>query len=240
MKMTHGDQTRSRPGANRTGLAIHPQAREEMLEVTTEFRPTSQGGVEAIAAMRMRYARHAEPHGTMPPTDAIPAERLPILDRLGARLAFERTGVRLYEALISKHDAYGSFDGGPARPDLEVIRGEEHQHMLVAQRAIKRLGGDPTVITPQANLQAIAGRGILDVLVDPRTNLVECLETILIAELTDHESWSALARAARALGDHALVEEIARCEATEDEHLRKVRAWVAAADSLRAARAPTS
>ena len=38
------------------------------------------------------------------------------LDKLGERLAFERTGVRLYEALISKHEALGSFAGGPDRP----------------------------------------------------------------------------------------------------------------------------
>jgi hypothetical protein len=44
-----------------------------------------------------------------------------LIDRLGARLAFERSGVRLYEALLSKLDASGIFDGGPSREDIERI-----------------------------------------------------------------------------------------------------------------------
>jgi hypothetical protein len=37
---------------------------------------------------------------------------------LDKRAAFERMGVRLDDALISKHDAYGSDAGGPSREDL--------------------------------------------------------------------------------------------------------------------------
>jgi hypothetical protein len=44
-----------------------------------------------------------------------------LLDKLGERLAFERSGTRLYEALVSKHDAFGSFSGGPSREDLEHV-----------------------------------------------------------------------------------------------------------------------
>ena len=36
------------------------------------------------------------------------------MDKIGERLAFERTGTRLYEALVSKHEAFGSFPGGPS------------------------------------------------------------------------------------------------------------------------------
>ena len=38
-----------------------------------------------------------------------------LMDKLGERLAFEHAGARLYEALLSKHRAYGSFDGRPER-----------------------------------------------------------------------------------------------------------------------------
>ena len=53
------------------------------------------------------------------------------LDKLGERLAFERSGTRLYEALVSKHDAFGSFAGGPSKGDLEAILQEEYRHFTM-------------------------------------------------------------------------------------------------------------
>jgi rubrerythrin len=221
----------TRPGDNHTGIALHPELAAEMVEGTAEFGPTSSGGAEQLARARVRAAEISESAGTMPPALGTPVERLPLLDKLGARLAFERTGVRLYEALISKLDAYGTFDGGPSREDLEHIRDEELQHFALVQALIVNLGGDPTAVTPCANLQATASRGIGDVLVDPRTNLVECLDAILIAELADHESWEQLLRAA---ADEQFQQQIQKAERTEAEHLSKVRVWIAAAARLAA------
>jgi rubrerythrin len=203
----------------------HPELLQAMVEGTREFGPTSHGGAEQIANLRIRYAREADPHATMPPSPRVEASRLPLLDKLGARLQFERTGVRLYEALISKLDAYGSFEGGPSRADLEHIRDEEKQHLALVQRLIQRIGGDPTAMTPSANLEATASRGVMDVLVDPRTTFRECLETIVIAELADHESWRALVRLTSKL-DPNMSLEVARAEETEDQHLEKLRAWL--------------
>jgi rubrerythrin len=204
----------------------HPELLEEMVAGTREFGPTSHGGPELIANLRIRYAKEADPLATMPPAPDVEARYLPLLDKLGARLQFERTGVRLYEALISKLDAYGGFEGGPSRADLERIRDEEKQHLQLVHTLIRRIGGDPTAMTPSANLQAIASRGVMDVLVDPRTTFRECLETIVIAELADHESWRALVRQASKL-DPNMSLEIARAEETEDQHLEKLRAWLA-------------
>lgn len=222
----------TQPGDNRTGITQHPDLVAEMIAGTAEFGPTSSGGAEALAQNRIRAAKEAHPAATMPPTRDVPVERLPILDKLGARLAFERTGTRLYQALISKHDAYGTFRGGPSRADLEAIRDEEQRHMIVAQNLIVRLGGDPTVITPCANLQAVASQGICQVLADPRTTLIECLDAILVAELTDHESWEQLIKAIAPLGDKQMEAQIREAERAETEHLTKVRGWLAAAAAL--------
>lgn len=224
--------TANQPRQNRTGLGPHPELLQEMVESTSEFGPTSAGGLDGIAQLRVRYAQEASPTGTMPPSEKVPAERLHLLDRLGARLQFEKTGTRLYEAVLAKHDAYGAFDGGPTRDDLMVIRNQEHHHAVVAKELIERLGGDPTALTPTANLQAIAGRGILDVVADPRTSLIDCLEAIVVAELADHESWHMLVPLARDLGDRHLLTEIEAAENVEDEHLKKLRAWLAAADKI--------
>lgn len=220
----------TRPGDNHTGIALHPEMAKEMIQGTVEFGPTSSGGPDLIAENRVRVAKQSQPVATMPPKTEVPAERLPLLDKLGARLAFERMGVRLYDALISKHDAYGSFSGGPSRDDLVHIRDEEHRHMQLAEQLITQLGGDPTVVTPCANLQAVASKGIGDILVDPRANFVESLEAILIAELADRESWEMLATSAVLSGQKQLEPKLREVERTEAEHLTKVRGWLAAAN----------
>lgn len=226
----------TRPGANHTGITLHPDLVAEMIEGTHEFGPTSRGGIEQLIAARDRAARDSEPAATMPPTRHLPAERLPVLDKLGARLAFERTSVRLYEALIGKLDTYDAFPGGPSRADLELLRDQERDHLLLAEELILDLGGDPTVVTPCANLQAAATRGICEVVVDPRTNVIECLEAIVIAELADHESWDQLGHAVGLIGAPAVEQRVRDAERIEDEHARKVRGWLAAAAAELAAR----
>jgi len=225
--------TSTSPGANHTGLALHPDQLKDMIQGAREFPPTSSGGPAGLADMRVEYARAGEPHATMPVSTSISADRLPVLDKLGARLQFERTGTRLYDALISKLDAYGGFEGGPSRQQLLEIREQELAHALLVQELIRSLGGDPTVVTPCANVQATASKGICDVLVDPRTSFIDCLETILVAELADQDSWAQLARAVEPLGDSGMSSKIAQAQQTELEHLAKVRGWIEAADKAR-------
>ena len=65
------------------------------------------------------------------------------MDKLGERLAFERSGTRLYEALVSKHNAFGSFAGGPRKGDLEEILQEEFGHFTMLSSTIEQLAGTP-------------------------------------------------------------------------------------------------
>ena len=220
------------PGNNHTGLATHADQLAAMVDGARTFSPTSSGGAQQLAQIRIAYAHAGKPHATMP-VGSVEVARLPLLDRLGARLQFERTGTRLYDALISKLDAYGGFDGGPSRTELLEIREQEHGHALMIQALIRGIGGDPTAITPCASLQATASRGLGDVLVDPRTSFVDGLETILIAELADNDSWIALARSAEPVGDKALIKQLAEAQKTELEHLTKIRRWLEAADQAR-------
>lgn len=50
------------------------------------------------------------------------------LDKLSERLAFERTGVRLYEALLNKCQTLGESAPGPTLEDIEHIGSEELEH----------------------------------------------------------------------------------------------------------------
>jgi hypothetical protein len=191
-------------GTNRTGIAAAPERSQEMLAGMEEFPPTSQGSALDLAQVRIAYAQEAEPMGSVPMpagiqgkvqsvVKAVKGEKPTLfMDKLGERLAFERTGTRLYEALISKHAAFGSFAGGPRKADLEHICQEEYRHFTLLQAAIEQLGGDPTAVTPAANLSATASQGLPQVIVDPRTTLLQSLEAALIAELSDNACWETL------------------------------------------------
>src|SRR5690606_31441043 len=145
-----------------------------------------------------------------------------LMDKLGQRLAFERTGTRLYEALISKHEAYGSFAGGPDREDLLEILNEEHRHFTELEQRMLALGGDPTAVTPSANLAAVATEGVLKLVTDPRTTLLQSLEGILVAELVDNDGWQLLCDAARNDGVDELTELCEEATAADQRHLAPV------------------
>jgi rubrerythrin len=227
-------------GTNLTGLVAAPQRSQEMLTGTEEFPPSSEGSAEDLALVRIAYAKEVEPLGSMPPlvhakgkgksaAKAVKGEQLLLfMDKLGERLAFERTGTRLYEALISKYDAFGSFSGGPSRDELEHVRQEEYRHVTLLQTAIEQLGGDPTAVTPSAAIHATAAHGITMVIVDPRTTLLQSLEAILVTELADNACWEALIELAQGAGEDGLVQPFRQARVTEQEHLEKVQTWLAA------------
>jgi hypothetical protein len=228
------------PGKNLTGIAAAPQRTQEMLAGMDEFPPSSQGSAQDVAQVRIAYAQQAEPLGSVPlpasftdkmqtAVKAVMGEKpMLLMDKLGERLAFERTGTRLYEALVSKYDAFGGFAGGPSRGDLEHVLQEEYRHFTLLQAAIEQLGGDPTAVTPSANLQATVGHGIKMVIVDPRTTLLQSLEAILVAELADNACWEALVELAHEAGEEALARQFQEARVTEQEHLEKVQSWLAA------------
>jgi hypothetical protein len=228
-------------GSNRTGIATAPELSQRMLEGTMEFPPSSPGDEQEIARVREAYVKESEPLGSVPPPadvagmvkTAIKGLRgtkpTQFIDKLGERLAFERSGVRLYEAVLSKLSSTDGVDNGPQRSELERIMLEEYEHFKMLVSAVTRLGGDPTVMTPSADLHATMTKGILEVAVDPRTNLAQCLEALLVVELADNECWDALVEMAQTQGEDELVSSFTRAREEEDEHLLRVRAWVAAA-----------
>jgi rubrerythrin len=227
-------------GMNKTGGATAPQRLQEMLSGVEPFLPQSMGSAQAIADVRIAYATEAEPVGSVPMPASFAgtvktavkaitgANPTLFVDKLGERLAFERSGVRLYEAVLSKYDAYGSFSGGPSREDLRQILNDEFSHFAMLSQAMEQLGGDPTAVTPSANLQATMSMGIIQVLTDPRTTLLQSLEGILLAELADNDCWEALGELASQAGEDELEARFLRAYAREQEHLNKVRMWLAA------------
>jgi hypothetical protein len=233
--------TQTELGRNRTGAATSPKLTQEMIAGAQEFAPAANGDENIIARVREEYARSAEPLGSVPPPATLTGVAKTVLrgakglrptqfiDKLGERLAFERTGVRLYGALISKFDAFGSFDGGPTREALVDIMNEEHQHFTLLADAVAQLGGDPTVVTPSADLHATMTAGVMAVMVDARTTFVQCLEAALMAELADNAAWEVLSELATQNGEAELAAQFEVARSEEIAHLENVINWLAAA-----------
>lgn len=233
-------KTSSDVGLNRTGIQTSPIDSKEAIEGAKAGLPSSSGSEAGIIEVRALYARESEGMGTVP----VPAtfkglftsakgllqgnKPTVFIDKLGERLGFERTGVRLYEAALGKFDLHGPWAGGPSRDQLEKILGDELSHFVLIREALEKLGADPTALTPSANLSSVASMGIAQVLQDPRTNLVQCLEALLVAELTDNSGWELLIELAQGLGQVEFVEQFEQALGVEAEHLMLVRRWLIA------------
>ena len=212
---------------NKTGSETRPAQTAAMIGAVAEFPPTSTGSKFASEAVRIDYARSvpAEYLGL----GSVPGTELPLLfDKLGERLAFERTGVRLYQKLIAKVEAFGEYEGGPTRNELLEILNEEHAHVMLLKSAIEQLDGDPTAMTPAADVVGNIGQGLVQVLSDARTTVVQCLDAMMVAELADGAGWGALIEIVRAAGHEGIAKAFEQAEQNEAQHRVKVQGWLAA------------
>lgn len=224
-------------GTNRTGIGTSPIDSKEMIEGARRVVPAPGDG-EGLHEVRKAYGKGAAPVGTVPPPstmkgvatvamEAIKGNKPTVfIDKLGERLAFERTGTRLYESLIAKFDVAGTWKGGPTREELVQFHDEERKHFTMLAHVIAALGADPTAMTPCADVTAVESLGLMQVLTDPRTTLPQCLHAILIAELADNDAWTMLAALARELGHEELGKQFDEANAEEAVHLATVRAWL--------------
>jgi len=236
--MTQSASNKTPVGMNRTGVATSPRMAPEMEQAARRLSPASDGSSEDLAQVRSLYVAHATRFGTMPPpaslkeagADALQMLKgnkpLVLLDKLGSRLGFERTGVRMYEALLSRVRGGPTWDGGPTAAEIAAIRAGELDHFQLVKDWIIRLGSDPTVVTPAAEVSAVAALGPLQVLGDPRIPLRCALDAILIIELTDNDGWSLLIDLATSVGMTEMAADFQRAFAVEQQHLQTVRSWI--------------
>jgi hypothetical protein len=249
-------------GMNRTGTAMSPVDVQAMTEAADALSPAVPIDTAAAEAERLTYINESETVGSIPP----PASMKGVLkagmakmkggapsvfmDKLGERIAFERGGTRLYDALITKYQAIeamgeevlvpadrlppmdgatapaGSIAGERPLETLMRIRDEELQHFKMLGQAMLKMGGDPTAQTPCADVQATASMGIIQVVTDPRTTLAQCLNAMLTAELTDNAGWELLIQLAEDAGETELAGRFLGALGQEQEHLAIVKGWL--------------
>lgn len=226
------------PGRNRTGMDMAPRLGQEMRENITQVTPSSTGDQENADSLRCEYIHEAEPVGSVPMPGTVKgafstvAQKITgkkpevLIDKLGERLAFERTGVRLYELLINKRTSLPDDAGIPTVQDLRQQQMQEAQHFALVRTCMESMGADPTAVTPSADTIAVASSGLLQVLSDPRTSLDQCLEAILTAELVDNDGWQMLVDLSSAMNMEDEAQSFQGALIQEQQHLNNVRAWL--------------
>jgi rubrerythrin len=244
-------------GPNMTGATLAPAALAAMTQATEELTPFQEIDTSEMESQKLAYIEDSDAVGSIPvPTSLKGMAKSGMsklkgkhpgvfLDKLGERLAYERTGARLYDALILKFNAAAQMAKGevlptiliegddgqarapePAAQLLHRIRSEELQHFQLLSDAIVAMGGDPTSQTPCADVTALASSGFMQVLNDPRTTLAQCLNAMLAVELADNAGWELLASLADDMGESDLAGQFLGALAQEQEHLVIVKQWL--------------
>lgn len=229
-------ESASQIGMNKTGIGLSPIDSKAMIEAAQATRALPDG--HQLEQWRVQFAQETEPMviGTVPPPSSvrgaiktaaqmISGKRPSVfVDHLGARLAFERTGTRLYDVVLARVSSTGL--DGMLRSSLERFREQELLHFQIIKRAMEGLGVDVTAQTPAADVAGVQSSGLLQVISDPRTSILQCLDALLTAELRDHESWTMLVGLAESLGHSSMESDFKRALAEEEVHLGTVRDWI--------------
>lgn len=226
-------------GRNRTGIDMSPIHSKEMID-NVESAPPSQEGKEgnglAISSIERQYIQESDSVGSVPMPGSVKGAlksamekisgRNPemLINKLGERLAYERSGVRLYQSLITKCE---NAKAGPQVPidRLKHFQNEEEKHFQMVKKTMQSLGADPTAETPDADVSGVAAMGFQKVLCDPRTSVGQCLEAMLSIELTDYAGWELLIDLADKMGLDDSVKEFQRALKEEEDHLTHIRRW---------------
>jgi len=225
-------------GLNRTGIEMSPIDSQKLQGAVLASAPAVDGDYSKVHALKSSYFQDADgvgsvslpttPKGILASTLKKMVGKKPevLIDLLGERLAFERSGTRLYDALLEKIKLDKDL---PKLFNHEVVallsqfRDEEHQHFLLIQDAMKEIGADPTSVTPSADMAGVASQGWGQVLSDPRSSFSHCIETILMAELADYDSWKLLIQMVGEMGWEQLQLSFKKAYEEEKIHLEKMR-----------------
>ncbi|HJR12290.1 MAG TPA: ferritin-like domain-containing protein [Rhodanobacteraceae bacterium] len=233
MEATQREQS---TGHNRTGIKASPMHGRALGCATSDVPPPT-ASLQATS-MRENFTRQADRLGSVPPIatargvaeaalQALQGHRLAsFIDKLGERLAFERSGVRAYEAVLVKVEALGAWQGGPTRDLVQEQCNEELQHFHMLKQTLEHLGADPTAMTPSADVAAVEASGVFKVLADPRTSLPQALHALLVLEDIDADGWNLLVEIAEKTDQDELADQFRDALAAEETHKGRVREWL--------------
>jgi len=144
------------------------------------------------------------------------------IDLLNERLAFERTGVRLYDRMLLRMRLAENGEVQRMVDRMQRYRDQEREHEEWLEDQIRALGGDDHVPTEKSVLVLAETQGIERVVHrDPR--LDHDFHALLTAELADTAGWDLLVRMAEHFGDREAQREFRQRLREEQEHVLFVR-----------------
>ena len=145
-----------------------------------------------------------------------------VLDLLNERLAFERAGVKLYDAILARLKSSGDPKMKALFEGLQHNREEEKAHEEWLEEQIRALGGDDHAPSEHSILVTAESEGIEHVIMrDP--SIPHDLHALLTAELADNAGWDLLVQLASEFGDRDAKKEFKQRLHEEEEHLLMVR-----------------
>lgn len=162
--------------------------------------------------------------------------RQTFLEKLKERMSFEKTGAKLYEALLKKYHAIEveskkskglQFEASDLPPlfQLEKFYYEEKNHYEMTRKLLVSMGANIDSKTHD-DVCSMVESAWVQMIEDPRTSFVQSLDIILQAELVDNASWEILIELAESLNMDEAIEIFEHALEEENTHLAYVRAWV--------------
>lgn len=227
-------------GSNKTGIDMSPIHSKQMISGSESLILDDSHEPENLAFKEQFYLDNDSSLGSVPMPGTVKGvvkstikmltghHPEVFINKLGERLAFERTGVRIYEQLIMKcgHAATNGLPGLKIPIEkLEQFHAEEAEHFHMLVQCMEKLGADPTAQTPDANASGVAASGMMKVIVDPRTSISQSLEAMLSIELTDNAEWELLIKLAQDMGLADMANQFQRALDQEIVHLMHVKQW---------------
>lgn len=250
-------------GMNRTVTKMAPRRTRDTSQSANEYTPQTPVDTTSLDAARLAFLQESETLGSIPPPASLKGmakaglDKLKggapgvLMDKLGERLAFERGGTRLYDALLVKYRAVQQMEPDilppvrelasklPAQADILVtaandtpleilarIRNDELHHVHILSAFMEKMGGDPAAVTPCADVIGTASMGLVQVVTEPRTTLAQDFTAILSAELTDNAGWELLIELAEQAQESEAVQQFGEALAREREHAAVIKAWL--------------
>lgn len=146
-----------------------------------------------------------------------------VVDLLTERLFFERSGVKLYDAIIAKLTTSNDPEVHRTLRAMQEHRTQEKEHEEWLEAQIRALGGDAHTCTEMAALAARESSGIEAVVMDGDNDPVHLFHALMAAELADNAGWDLLVALADEAGDRDAKKEFKKRLHEEEEHVVFVR-----------------
>lgn len=224
----------SKMGHNLTGAQMSPKDTARQLDAIKHFPADVPGNPSQLMNARRDIGAESGRIGSVPVPGSAKGmlkstfEKMlgknpeVLINKLGERLAYERTGVRLYEAALAKVHSLEKADPGLVTT-LQDIRNDEEEHFQLLVSALEKLGADPTAVTPDADVAGVIAMGVMQVLTDPRTDIPQSLNALLTVELADNAAWELLIELSEQAHQKEIAANFKKALAQEERHLATIK-----------------